>query len=54
MHALTTPLAKAEVAIFAISAWNTDFVLIHEADGEKATAVLRHDGWSVSVENEQP
>lgn len=41
----TTPLKEATIPVFAISTWNTDYVLIPVVDVDKAVAVLSHDGW---------
>jgi hypothetical protein len=47
MAHLTAPLAAAQVAIFAISTWNTDFVLVHDEDRSRAVDALRTVGWTV-------
>lgn len=47
MAELTAPLAKAHIAIFAISTWNTDFILVHEPDRRSAMDVLMAEGWIV-------
>ncbi|KAG8687275.1 hypothetical protein FRC11_007493 [Ceratobasidium sp. 423] len=44
MAALTAPLRDAEVPIFAISTWNTDWLLVGISDLEKAAETLRADG----------
>ncbi|EIM92894.1 uncharacterized protein STEHIDRAFT_72016 [Stereum hirsutum FP-91666 SS1] len=41
----TTPLKKAEIPIFAMSTWNTDYVLIPKAKADSAVQVLQEDGW---------
>ncbi|CAE6535001.1 unnamed protein product [Rhizoctonia solani] len=45
MAALTAPLRDAEVPIFAISTWDTDWLLAGINDLDKATQALRDDGW---------
>lgn len=45
MQAIATPLKEAKVAIFAISTWNTDYVLVHEEDRDKAVEALKQAGW---------
>lgn len=45
LHALTGPLKEAKVAIFASSTYDTDYVLVHWGDKEKAQKALRDDGW---------
>ncbi|QRV94545.1 hypothetical protein RhiJN_22563 [Ceratobasidium sp. AG-Ba] len=47
MAALTAPLRDAQVPIFAISTWDTDWLLVNEAMLDKATAALSTDGWVV-------
>jgi len=41
---LTTPLANAGVSVFVISTFDTDYLLIKEADLEQALAALRTAG----------
>ncbi|KAG8739719.1 hypothetical protein FRC10_005238 [Ceratobasidium sp. 414] len=45
MAALTAPLQNAQVPIFAISTWDTDWLLVNEAMLDKATEALSADGW---------
>jgi len=40
-------LAEAGVSIFALSTFNTDYVLVREADLERAIDVLGRNGYSV-------
>jgi hypothetical protein len=47
MSELTAPLAKSSIAVFAISTYNTDFILIHDADRVRAVDALRSEGWTV-------
>lgn len=47
MAHFTAPLARRSVAIFAISTYNTDFVLVHDADRQSAIGALREAGWVV-------
>jgi uncharacterized protein len=44
LASLATPLARAGVAIFAISTFDTDYVLVREAQLELAVAALRGAG----------
>lgn len=44
------PLAKAGISIFAISTYNTDYILVKADKVEAATAALRAAGHSVSIE----
>jgi len=41
----TTPLKVAGIPVYAVSTWNTDYVLIPKAKAEQAVQVLRTDGW---------
>ena len=40
LTSLTVPLAEAGVSIFAMSTYNTDYILVREGDLEKAKQVL--------------
>ncbi len=44
LHALTDPLARAQVSIFALSTFDTDLVLVRQPDLERASAALRAAG----------
>ena len=44
LAALATPLAAAGISLFAISTYDTDYVLVREADLERAKTVLRAAG----------
>ena len=46
--ALANPLADAGIAIFAISTFDTDYVLVHEPDFEAAKTALTAAGHTVS------
>ncbi|CAE6479410.1 hypothetical protein RSOLAG22IIIB_07390 [Rhizoctonia solani] len=50
MAALTAPLRDAQVPIFAISTWDTDWLLVGINDLERATQALRTDGWVLVTE----
>ncbi|BGP33411.1 hypothetical protein JCM10296v2_005212 [Rhodotorula toruloides] len=45
LNALTTPLKQAQIPIFAISTWNTDYVLVDEKHMERTKQVLSEAGW---------
>ena len=49
--ALAAPLAQAGISIFAISTFDTDYVLGKEAKLESAVAVLSQAGHHVRLEN---
>ncbi|CAE6454925.1 unnamed protein product [Rhizoctonia solani] len=50
MAALTVPLRDAEVPIFAVSTWDTDWLLVGINNLENATEALRADGWIFGAE----
>ena len=45
---LTGVLAAANISVFVVSSFDTDFVMVREADVEKAMDVLRQEGHEVS------
>ncbi|BGP00955.1 hypothetical protein RTG_02756 [Rhodotorula toruloides ATCC 204091] len=45
LNALTTPLKEAQIPIFAMSTWNTDYVLVDEKHKERTKEVLSEAGW---------
>ncbi|MEI7554742.1 ACT domain-containing protein [Candidatus Chlorohelix sp.] len=47
LAALAVPLAQAEVSIFAISTYDTDYILVKQTVLEKAIAALREEGFEV-------
>jgi hypothetical protein len=51
LHSLTGPLAEAGVPIFAISTFDTDYLLIRTVDARNAIEALRQSGHTV-VEGE--
>jgi hypothetical protein len=46
---LSSTLAQAGISIFAISTYDTDYILVREADFSKAVRALREAGHSVVV-----
>jgi hypothetical protein len=46
---LSTPLAKAEVPIFVVSTYDTDYLLVKAANLERACARLKDEGHVVAV-----
>jgi len=44
---LTAPLANAMIPVFVISTYDTDYVMVKDADVEKAICVLSAEGHSV-------
>ncbi len=49
LAALATPLADAGVGIFAISTYNTDYILVKQADLTQAVAALEAAGHTVNA-----
>ena len=47
LAAVLSPLAEAGVSIFAVSTYDTDYVLLKQADLERALAALREAGHAV-------
>ena len=41
-------LAKVEIGIFAISTYNTDYILTKEADYDRALQTLTENGYEIS------
>ncbi|KAJ7109893.1 ACT domain-containing protein [Mycena epipterygia] len=39
------PLKRAEIGIFAVSTWNTDYILVPKEKLETAVQALETDGW---------
>ena len=44
-------LAQAHVGIFAVSTYNTDYILVKRADLRRALAALRSAGYSIEGDN---
>ena len=44
---LTTILAENEIGIFAVSTYNTDYILVKSENFEKAVSVLKEQGYQV-------
>jgi hypothetical protein len=49
LAALSAPLATAEIPIFVVSTYDTDYLLVKAADLEKACTTLRDDGVFVDM-----
>ena len=49
LASLATPLAEAKVSLFAVSTYDTDYVLVREANLEKAIDALRGAGHRVEI-----
>lgn len=48
---ITAPLAQEEISVFAVSTYDTDYVLVREEDVERATARLMREGIVVQLSN---
>jgi len=49
LASFTAPLRTARVPVFAISTWNTDYVLVPKGDVEQALDALKKDGWQFAA-----
>jgi uncharacterized protein len=49
LAALATPLAGASVSIFVVSTFDTDYLFVRDANLDRAVAVLRAAGHSVTT-----
>ena len=47
LAAITVPLAEAALSIFAVSTYDTDYVLVSDSDLENAIAVLERAGHAI-------
>ncbi|HUL14835.1 MAG TPA: ACT domain-containing protein [Terriglobales bacterium] len=47
LASVASPLAEAEISIFAISTYDTDYILVASQDLERASAVLEEAGHKV-------
>jgi len=54
LASLATPLAGADISIFVISTYDTDYVLVREADVNRAVLALREAGHDVVVARAAP
>ena len=50
LAALSSPLAKAEIPIFVVSTYDTDYLLVKAADLERAFMTLRGEGFVVEMQ----
>jgi hypothetical protein len=48
LHALLGPLAEDEISVFTISTYDTDWILVHKNDAEKAEEAWRRSGHTVA------
>ncbi|KAI0832482.1 ACT domain-containing protein [Trametes gibbosa] len=50
---IATPLKAADIPIFAVSTWNTDYILVPKDSAARAVETLTQDGWRF-VETSHP
>jgi uncharacterized protein len=48
LSSVATPLAAAEISLFAVATYDTDYILINVSDVERATKILLQHGHSFS------
>ena len=48
LASLVSPLAEAEISVFAISTYDTDYLLVREKFLSQAISVLKKEGHSVN------
>lgn len=49
LASIAEPLAAARIPIFALSTYDTDYVLVRESDVDAAVTALRHAGHAVAA-----
>lgn len=49
LASLAVPLANAKIPVFVFSTYDTDYIMVKDADVEKAISVLSAEGHSVSL-----
>jgi len=54
LASLSGALALAGVSVFAISTFDTDYLLVREADAERAVELLLREGHRVSKQGDDP
>ena len=54
LSSLSTTLAQARISLFAVSTFDTDYLLVHEADFEAAVRALHDAGHAVAVDRPEP
>jgi hypothetical protein len=54
MASLVNPLANAGISVFAVSTFDTDYLLVKEHDFEKALAALRAAGHRIDYYSREP
>jgi hypothetical protein len=54
LASLAVPLARSGVSIFAVSTYNTDYVLVKASLLDRAARTLREHGHEITYEGEKP
>ena len=49
LHELLTPLKEEEISVFVLSTFDTDWLLVHKNDAEKAAEAWRRSGHTVAL-----
>jgi hypothetical protein len=52
LAALSAPLARAEIPIFVVSTYDTDYLLVKAGDLDRACLTLRNEGFVVDMPSE--
>ncbi|WRT68844.1 uncharacterized protein IL334_005825 [Kwoniella shivajii] len=53
LHEFLTPLRKAQINIYALSTWPTDYILVPSDRLDEALKVLKDDGWQIVESTER-
>jgi len=53
LAAIASPLARAEISVFTVSTYDTDYILMKSADLDKAVATLEGSGHTILKGSEQ-
>ncbi|EUJ25450.1 ACT domain-containing protein [Listeria cornellensis] len=48
LHKIATPLAEKEISIFAVSTYNTDYILMKQSNLELAITTLKYAGHQIT------
>jgi len=52
LASLTAPLATGKISVFAVSTYDTDYLLVKDEQLEKAVQALREDGYEIKESSE--
>ncbi|WP_183100514.1 ACT domain-containing protein [Nocardioides pelophilus] len=48
LHALLGPLAEAEISVFPLATYDTDWILVHKNDADRAEEAWRRSGHDIT------